>query len=177
MNVRSAHWLLLALLAFAPFAGCGTPEEPAKEAENEDETAAECPYPKSQQASQPCCPEHGIDACGALLVCGALDGRTQPTCYPERSRADMTECSHDLLCVSGSCNLEKRRCFSDYFNPCDPEIGCKQREGDSEFVCATPPESGWDTPVCHRQNLRLGAQCDYSYECSSRFCLEGRCAW
>ena len=41
--------------------------------------------PAAQGLSQPCCLSWGADACGAGLFCGAFDGRTVTTCYPERS--------------------------------------------------------------------------------------------
>jgi len=62
----------------------------------------------SQTVSQPCCLASGIDACGANLFCAAFDGRKQPTCYLERSRLDMTECSEDRQCMSGACSVEAR---------------------------------------------------------------------
>src|SRR5690242_15443328 len=52
-----------------------------------------CLSSASQGLSGPCCPELGIDACGANLFCAAFDGREQATCYPERSRMDGTECT------------------------------------------------------------------------------------
>ncbi len=66
-----------------------------------------CALPRAQAPSQACCLEYGVDACGAGLFCGAFDGRTVPTCYVERSRADGASCTQDIQCVSNSCNLAK----------------------------------------------------------------------
>lgn len=62
-------------------------------------------FPASQTASQPCCLDWGIDACGAELTCAALDGRTQPTCYPIYSRQDRQQCTADNQCISGACDM------------------------------------------------------------------------
>jgi len=85
-----------------------------------------CPdiYPKSQTASEPCCPELGIDACGAGLFCAAFDGRTQATCYAENSRRNMETCTDDRHCVSSSCNTTVGKCRGMQYEPCDPAIGC-----------------------------------------------------
>ncbi|MCP4806263.1 MAG: hypothetical protein GY913_05700 [Proteobacteria bacterium] len=56
-------------------------------------------FPMSQQASEPCEPAHGIDACGAGLFCAALDGRSQPTCYPLYSRQNGESCDDDDNCI------------------------------------------------------------------------------
>ena len=61
-------------------------------------------YPASQALSGPCCTERGADACGAGLFCAAFDGRTQPTCYAERSRSDGQTCTANIQCVNNACN-------------------------------------------------------------------------
>lgn len=65
--------------------------------------AASCAHPPAQTVSMPCCLLHGRDACGALLFCAAFDGRTVPTCYPERSRLPEETCAEDVHCASGAC--------------------------------------------------------------------------
>ena len=79
---------------------------------------------KSQGASEACCLSYGVDACGAGLFCAAFDGRTQPTCYPERSRADLASCNADVQCTSGSCNTSAGKCRSLPSMPCEVEVGC-----------------------------------------------------
>ena len=61
-------------------------------------------HPASQAASGPCCTEWGADACGAGLFCAAFDGRTQTTCYAERSRADGQTCTENIQCEGNACN-------------------------------------------------------------------------
>jgi hypothetical protein len=97
--------------------GCGAAVEPQS-------TDCKAKFPVSQQASMPCCPEWGIDACGANLYCAAQDGRTQPTCYPERGKQDMTECSANIQCASGACNTAVGKCKSDKYAACTTAIGC-----------------------------------------------------
>jgi len=62
-----------------------------------------CVYPAAQGPTEPCCPELGIDACGAKLACAALEGRTVAVCYMERSVDDDEPCTMDRLCRSESC--------------------------------------------------------------------------
>ena len=89
----------------------------------------------SRTMSEPCCPVLDIDACGAGLVCAALDGRTQPTCYAEYSRRDGSECTDDLLCISQSCNPEVNRCRALPGTACDPEIGCAPDPMGNQLDC------------------------------------------
>lgn len=100
--------------------------------------------PPSQQASEPCCPDHGPDACGALLFCAAFDGRTQPTCYPERSRLDLDECGEDVHCASGLCNQEVLQCASLPGAVCDARVGCADDPQGACYGCDTLRA----TPVC-----------------------------
>lgn len=72
--------------------------------------AGPCTFPVSQGLSEPCCRQHGIDACGAGLFCEAFDGRTQTTCYAEGSRGDGQECRDDLHCSGGRCPPSTMRC-------------------------------------------------------------------
>lgn len=92
--------VFVSVLCCLLFAACGDPDPPG----GDGGAGLGCPYPASQPLSGPCCPERGIDACGALLFCAALDGRTVPTCFPERSRKAWESCTEDRQCVKGSCN-------------------------------------------------------------------------
>lgn len=125
-----------------------------------------CIYPASQSESEPCDPALGVDACGAGLVCAALDGRTQPTCYRERSRLDLTECSDDLLCVSGSCDDDSGLCRSSRLTPCEQDTGCAPdalgleiecRDDDGQLRCLRPAQPS-------------GGQCLDDAECQSVDC-------
>ncbi len=127
---------LIAALGLAVLFGCGPAEPQATDCKSK--------YPVSQQSSMPCCPEWGLDACGANLFCAALDGRTQPTCYLDHSKADMTDCTEDSQCQSAFCNKSVGKCRSQNFRPCAANIGCS---GGSNWACGTTP--GYDGPVCH----------------------------
>jgi hypothetical protein len=92
----------------------------------------------------PCCTGNGVDACGAGLFCAKFDGRKQASCYAERSRADMAECSADVQCTSGSCNVAKGRCRSLPSQPCTADTGCAETGGDA-YICIGTPK-----PTCRR---------------------------
>lgn len=91
--------------------------------------------PKTQGASEACCPAWGVDACGASLFCAAFDGRTQATCYPLRSRADRAECTADEQCASASCNAEAGGCRSTPFTACDEGFGCAPDPQGGQYAC------------------------------------------
>src|SRR5689334_15606926 len=78
----------------------------------------------SQTLSEPCCPDYGVDACGASLFCAAFDGRTQSTCYADRSRLALTECNADTQCVSNSCHSTEGLCLSMGGETCTIAVGC-----------------------------------------------------
>jgi hypothetical protein len=111
-----------------------------------------CAYPVGQQASQPCCTKHGRDACGANLVCAVMDGRTQPTCYGERSRTVGQSCTVDEVCFSQACRSgrclggETERCVRD--NDC--AIGRCLNKGGVTFGCGgdDEPRSCQDDDDC-----------------------------
>lgn len=128
----------------------------------------------SRTMSQPCCPELEIDACGAGLVCAALDGRETPTCYPESSRLDGRECTGDLLCISHSCNSEKDRCEASPGAVCEPDLGCAPDPQGYERKCIDSA-SGYS---CEKVNLPLDSPCTFDRECSSNncYCGIGTCA-
>ena len=94
----------------------------------------------SQAPSQPCCLDWGSDACGAGLFCAAFDGRTQPTCYPDRSRLGGEDCTADTQCLGNACDAT-HVCKGVPGGKCDPAIGCGTAlDSGTRFYCAT--ESG-----------------------------------
>lgn len=132
-----------------------------------------CSLPQSQQASAPCCLGWGIDACGAGLLCAAIEKRDQPSCYPERSRRDMTECSTDELCASASCDLSQRKCRSSLHSECEASIGCAPLPSGT-VVCEQDPWVNYRTyRICLRSNQPVGAPCRYDKECASKDCTSG----
>jgi hypothetical protein len=87
----------------------GTPA-PQDEAGTTGDPGCKTRFPVSQPLSAPCCAEWAIDACGAGLFCAALDGRTQATCYSERSRRDGETCLTDNHCLSEHCDSITKTC-------------------------------------------------------------------
>jgi hypothetical protein len=82
----------------------GPPTTTVDEPRTDASTGGSCTFPASQALSGPCCTERGADACGAGLFCAAFDGRTQPTCYPEHSRAEGQTCTEDIQCAGNTCD-------------------------------------------------------------------------
>ncbi len=158
------------LLRILPLAilvvGCGPSEGPSGQTGCKNQT------PRSQALSQPCCQEWGVDACGATLFCAAFDGRTQATCYPERSRADRTECTEDRQCTSGSCNLAAGRCRSTPYTACEAAIGCASDPAGKRYAC-----DGSKSPAqCVQMgNGTTGAVCEAGADCQSGTCTDFRC--
>jgi len=153
----------------------------------------DCTEPPTQGLSEPCCPGHGVDACGAGLFCAAFDGRTIPSCYPERSRLDGESCTADAQCVSESCNVEVSRCRWGS-GECESAVGCAPVSG-STRVCARDMDrvyrcnfvgSGADNDPCavdadcHSGTCDAGASlcvgpcglevCDYEIYCPEVTC-------
>lgn len=95
-----------------------------------------CDLPLSQPISAPCCEEQGVDACGANLFCAAFDGRSQATCYPERSRRDGESCGENRHCTSGECNIELAACKATPTSECTTELGCAKAHTGDVMVCA-----------------------------------------
>lgn len=121
---------------------------------------------KSRGPSEACCPTFGADACGANLFCGAFDGRTQPTCYLERSRAIGDTCTEDRQCVSESCNTEVGKCRGLAGGPCVFGVGCVPSQG-QRFVCDQV------TDTCVKAG---GSVCEVSSDCKQPgACAEGHC--
>jgi hypothetical protein len=136
------------------------------------DTDCKAKIPASRTLSQPCCAGWGRDACGALLFCAALDGRNQPTCYPERSRADGTECPSDMACASGSCNLDTKKCRSSPGGACTNAIGCAPSPTGVKTFCDTST----GPPVCRAVgDGNAGALCAEGSDCLSHECTKLRC--
>jgi hypothetical protein len=123
--------------------------------------------PKTQTLSEPCCPGYGVDACGASLFCAAFDGRTQATCYAERSRPDMTGCTADIQCVSGSCNAAVQECRSLIGMPCNTQIGCAPSPNASKYVCAKG--------TCTFSYGKAGDPCGVDSDCQTGTCVANEC--
>jgi hypothetical protein len=78
-----------------------------------------------REVSQSCCPEWGVDACGAGLFCAAFDGRTMPTCYPLYSQRGLQGCTDDSHCASRACNPTTHLCKSGFMSEdCTSATGC-----------------------------------------------------
>lgn len=135
---------------------------------------ASCEQPPTQGLSAPCCPAHGVDACGANLFCAAFDGRKQATCYAEYSRLDGQECTGERQCTSFSCNVQKRACRAMPGFECDPAIGCAPAPSGDRFACAPGSEqcepigSGGAGELCE-----VDGDCDLGLVCTSAACTEG----
>lgn len=138
--------------------------------------ATACSAPASRALSQPCCPEHGADACGAGLFCAAFDGRTQPTCYPERSRPDGAECAASIQCTSGACNADRRRCQSLPGQACTQEVGCAPDPTGRAYVCNPVAELGFPANSCAPTDPMNGGLCIGDDGCASHLCVNGRCS-
>ena len=132
-----------------------------------------CPQPippAGQGLSQPCCPTHGVDACGAGLFCAAFDGRTVPTCYAERSRRDGAACTTHQQCISASCNPVTGACRAIPGGACDAAIGCAPGPGGRTMACAGA--SG----ICEPTSPEAGGLCDMNEHCHGHRCVDGRCS-
>lgn len=135
-----------------------------------NDPARDCEFPKSQTVSQPCCEGWGVDACGANLFCASFDGREQATCYLERSRADMTECSEDRQCTSGECNVEHGKCVSAPGTKCTSEIGCASDPTGARYAC-----SNAESTCMKMGNGDVGEFCTANSECKRGNCKNELC--
>lgn len=144
--------------------------------------------PASRGASESCCPDYGLDACGAGLVCAALDGRTIATCYLEKSRKALESCTVDALCASGDCNEMAGRCKSITGEACDAAVGCLPLNGTNQHpVCVAPlisPPKGADLSRRECGETPATGACSYctsdadcndnaGYKCLGNRCLGG----
>lgn len=134
----------------------------------------DCVEPIGQAMSQPCCLAHGVDACGANLFCAAFDGRTQPTCYPERSRTDNTECDADIHCVSNSCNPAERKCRAMEWSACTAAVGCAPGTAGQRNACVDDGNG----PRCQEVgDGAYGDVCETDADCVDTVCEAGRCTF
>lgn len=156
--------------------------------------AGPCSFPVSQGLSEPCCTSFGIDACGAGLFCAAFDGRTQATCYGERTRNALETCTADNQCESGDCSatgvcagLPGDRCTADSgcTSPvsgrwaCDTRSApsfCVELDGQNGAFCLAP--SDCDSGDCTGNTCRAGtdAFCNQNEECASNACVRQACS-
>ena len=123
--------------------------------------------PMTQAESAPCCPEYGIDACGAHLFCAAFDGRTRATCYRLYSRLDGKECDSDHHCLSKDCNLANRRCRYLPAAECTVETGCSTKFDVNYYACAHDR--------CVETDREEGSPCATSKDCASEICVDNVC--
>lgn len=100
-----------------------------------DEPSCKTTFPVTQPLSAPCCTEWGIDGCGAGLFCAALDGRTQATCYPVRSRRHRETCLADDNCVSEHCDADTKTCNLRPGTSCNPGDPCARDENGVPHTC------------------------------------------
>lgn len=117
---------------------------------------------KVQGPFEECCPDHGLDACGANLFCAALDGRTIPTCYANNSQTPGEECHADDHCSSAVCSLSANECVGSLGSVCSAAAGCR----DSACFMGTCQVTA-GVPL---------AVCDSDDDCESTLsCIRGRC--
>lgn len=168
--IGAASTLLLCAALFV--GGCGGGEgDDGNHGDGGSGKSSHCKseIPAGQGASQPCCPEWGADACGALLFCDAFDGRVQPTCYPERSRSDQTGCHADNQCISGSCNTDVSLCRSMPLTSCRSDIGCSDNTQGHAYVC-----DATNNNTC--QPVGRNGLCATNDDCDSRsYCFDNIC--
>ena len=169
MKTWKSALLCLAVVWASPSA-CGDGDGGSGGSETDEPDAQTCSEPApSQGLSEACCPAHGVDACGAGLFCAAFDGRTESTCYAERSRLDQTECTADVQCMSGACNVTVAACRSLPGSACTPEVGCAPAPDASKYAC--DPAS----LQCFPMDPNDGGLCEQDADCFSQHCIESRC--
>ena len=138
--------------------GTGSSSGSAKK--KKDAGVPACDLGSSRSLSESCCEDLGVDACGANLFCAAFDGRKQATCYPERSREDMTECTDDVQCVSGECNTSEEKCKSLQGAACTEVIGCISAVDKTPYICVAGTCKR-DPSYCPTSTVKSGkATCD-----------------
>jgi hypothetical protein len=126
----------------------------------------------AQPNGAPCCPNLMGDACLTGLFCASFTVGASPTCQPDGSRSDMTECTDDVQCASGSCNVIMPpigECRSRASQPCSPAIGCAPMSGKTPLCQGNPPTC---VPI---GNGSTGAVCAKSSDCVSDDCVMGKC--
>ncbi|MBI5510410.1 MAG: hypothetical protein HY903_16765 [Deltaproteobacteria bacterium] len=119
--------------------------------------------------SELCCPQLGIDACGAGLFCAAFDGRTVATCYPEGARQAGEACLENRHCASGGC-AASGVCQSVPFQSCSPDVGCHNPQGALEiWICAEQSNQ------CIKGGVAVGGHCGEDAVCASGRCADATC--
>ena len=126
-------------------------------------TDGPCDAPRLQAVSEPCCIEHGADACAPGLFCAGLEGE-DAICQVEGSRADREACDADRQCASGSCNIEAGVCRAAAGTGCDRAIGCALGPDGDPQVC------GIDWVCIHVGNGTVRSACDSDGQCASGQC-------
>ena len=130
-----------------------------------------CEHDPVQLASQPCCPDHGADACGAGLFCAAFDGRKTHSCYLERSRLGGEECREDRHCLSNSCNQETATCRVLPGEACSSDGECAPDSLGKSYGCE--PQSGSCFPI---GDGSLGSECANDNSCiDGAVCVDLAC--
>ncbi len=153
--------------------------------------------PKVRGPAESCCRDYGIDACGPMLFCAALDGRTVAACYPVNSRMDGETCTSDNQCVSRSCNLMAGKCKSTPSTKCTGDLGCGSDPDGTMYVCfkgqcavvgdgsygsACAKNSDCSSMICDPQTascasakLPNGKPCNAPVDCASGVCEQNTC--
>lgn len=188
-STRSAALGLGWMLLSAGILGCQNEPERLEDGGTAQDAGTQCraQIPKSQTLSQSCCPEWGADACGAMLFCAAFDGRTQPTCYAERSRADQATCTDDPQCQSGSCNPTVGKCRSLGLTTCSPTVGCAADPFGNRYgcdpvglTCRKFGDGGYDSFCLETNDCAIGAcqnnSCTCVAHCSGKQCGDNGCS-
>ena len=129
---------------------------------------ADCDYGPAQGLSDPCCPIHGIDACGAELFCAAFDGRTVFTCYPDGVRSAGESCLEDVHCAGGACSTVGS-CKSMPGESCTAEVGCSNPDADEIWVCSR------ENSHCVPGGKSIDAACSEDVVCASGHCVYSHC--
>ncbi len=165
---RMTSFLAFSILLFS--AGCS--DEAGRETDSDGGGGAQScgAIGKSRGVSQACCLSYGVDACGAGLFCAAFDGRTQPTCYLERSRPDMASCNGERQCVSGTCNATAGKCKSTPLMTCDPAIGCSSDPAGTRYGCDPRTQPNTCKPID-----KTAGFCVVDTDCSSKLCKDHVC--
>lgn len=168
-----SSWLVLSALISTACAGDGRFDADGGPIADAPPIFQDCTgLEKSQGLAMPCCLKDGADACGAGLFCAAFDGRRVPTCYQERSRPDLTSCTADVQCVSGSCHLQAKRCRSQPATRCEAAVGCARAANGDRQGCDT--QNG--RAVCRAVGTgALGEFCGEPTDCESRTCFKNVC--
>jgi len=184
---RWAIVFVLACLSLVGACGGGSSSSDRSSTAGAGSTDGQCKsIAANRGASETCCPNYGADACGAGLVCAALDGRTIPSCYPERSRLGGQQCTTNQLCISGVC-APTQKCAGVSGDTCDIATGCADPTSSTARVgcCgALSADTGVDASTLRCVDIPGdGSGCSYcitAADCSydkALLCVTGRCVY